>query len=315
MAKMPAANDEYTTNSYEDVDDSSESLITPRKSQYEVTCERKFKDKYGYFPKPNDDAFLNYLIALEDDTVEEATVIASVSSVASVARRPPVAQRSEAAASTLTSSESGKKRQQVSMSLNYNKSMVTTVNKTTIIDGITFVKCGTPPNIFLLPADRDIFDVNSTVASVATVVVVDQEMQLEEPPLPPPPCLFTEEMDFEVCGLANASNGRSCSLHSVCGSSVRKNDVLRLVETIAFVDGADETAIKLVKIEDGMETCTVGFIPRMHCRANSISEHINKFCMVTELYKESRNTTKRFKDNTMLGACSAILFDSIPTNN
>ena len=158
--KTSAANDDYTTNTFEDVDDSSDSLITPTKTHYDTTSQRKFKDKFGYYPQPNEIDYLNYLVQLEEEDTdeEEDTVIATVASVSSVAKR------SEAAASTNTSESGNKKQQQQVMTLNYDKAMVTTVNKTTIIDGVTFVKCGTPPNIFLLPADHDIFDVDSTVA-------------------------------------------------------------------------------------------------------------------------------------------------------
>jgi hypothetical protein len=40
--------------------------------------------------------------------------------------------------------------------------------------------------------------------------------------------------------------------------------VLRLKETIVTIDNIDEFAVKLVKIKitDGIEGCTVGFVPK-----------------------------------------------------
>ena len=120
------------------------------------------------------------------------------------------------------------------------------------------------------------------------------------------------QLDIEICGLANSSNGRSCTIHNVCGSWVTVGDVLRLRATVAEINGEVEEAIILVKIVDGLESCNVAYVPRIQACLPMVKQQIGRFCMVTELYKESFNTYKRRKDNHMMGAGLAVFLDSIP---
>jgi hypothetical protein len=93
--------------------------------------------------------------------------------------------------------------------------------------------------------------------------------------------------DFEMIGLFGSSNHRSCERHAACGQFVNKNDTLRLVSCLVDVsDGGhtgemrNETSIKLFKIEDGTETCTVAFVPKAYASMPSIRNSINKFVTV-----------------------------------
>jgi hypothetical protein len=56
-----------------------------------------------------------------------------------------------------------------------------------------------------------------------------------------------------------------------------------------------EEAIKLVKIIDGMDGCTIGFVPRVQSKPTNVMENVNKFCIVTELYHASSSNYKRKK--------------------
>ena len=100
-------------------------------------------------------------------------------------------------------------------------------------------------------------------------------------------------MDFEIVGLHHSSNGRSCSIHQRCGSSVLVGDVLRLVNTTVTVDGVDEPAIKCVKVIDGIDTCTVAFVPRVQAQLSKVKDNINRFVQVVELYTDSDSPYKR----------------------
>ena len=75
-----------------------------------------------------------------------------------------------------------------------------------------------------------------------------------------------EDFDFEIVGLHRNSNGRSCCCHETCGLHVSKNDVLRIVKTVVTVDNQTEEAVKLVKIEDGVFTCIIAFIPQIQLK-------------------------------------------------
>ena len=99
--------------------------------------------------------------------------------------------------------------------------------------------------------------------------------------------------ELEVFGLHSASNGRSCSVHTECGRSVQRGDVLRLVKCVVDIHGATETAVKAVKVIDGVDTCTVGFVPRVLKTLPKVQSHLDKFVQVIEIYTDSPNTYKR----------------------
>ena len=180
-------------------------------------------------------------------------------------------------------------------------------------DGVQFVRVTSSTNTFFLPVDHDIFDTDTTTTVSNTqdhITVIqqpyDEYVEVDN--------LGTNRYnhDIEICGLQNSTNGRSCSIHNVCGLSVQVGDILRLRQSVADINGEPELAIKLVKIVDGMEACTVAFIPRMQTRLPYVREQIGRFCMVTELYRYSANTMKIAKENTLLGGGIAVLLDYIP---
>ena len=68
-------------------------------------------------------------------------------------------------------------------------------------------------------------------------------------------------INFEIIGLYATNNVRACVQHACCGEHVRVGDVLRLRTVVVTIKKTPEEAVKLVKIVEGMETYTVGFIP------------------------------------------------------
>jgi hypothetical protein len=120
--------------------------------------------------------------------------------------------------------------------------------------------------------------------------------------------------EFEIIGLHHNTEGRRCTLHTHCGMHVYNNDVLRLVFYVAQVrpDKAPEDAIKLVKIEDGIETCTVGFVPRSFAKMKKLRDRIGKCCMVLELYSTSDNHYKQKLSEKNFGMASCIFIDDVP---
>jgi hypothetical protein len=122
------------------------------------------------------------------------------------------------------------------------------------------------------------------------------------------------DIDFEIVGLFSSSNGRFCCQHKICGEHLCVGDVLRLVKTVIEIDQRNEEAIKLVKIIDGSDGCTVGFIPRVQSRLPKVSRNINSFCVVQELYQSSNSVYKQKKGDKNHGMASAILLSCIPIN-
>jgi hypothetical protein len=118
--------------------------------------------------------------------------------------------------------------------------------------------------------------------------------------------------DIEIVGLYSGENDRSCTGHKICGEAVKLGDILRLKNTVVTINGAAEEAVKLVKIDNGMETCTVAFIPRVLARLPKVQMQIGKTVQVVELYKDSGNSQKRLMSHQNKGMASAVFVDLIP---
>ena len=120
--------------------------------------------------------------------------------------------------------------------------------------------------------------------------------------------------DLEIVGLNSSTNDRSCCQHKICGEYVFVNDVLRLVRCIVTINGRAEEAIKLVKIADGSDTCTVAFVPWAFSSNPKVKNRVNKFVQVVEIYKNSDSTHKRRLANQNHGMASVVFMDEIPVN-
>jgi hypothetical protein len=121
------------------------------------------------------------------------------------------------------------------------------------------------------------------------------------------------DVDLEIVGLLANNNGRSCSIHGCCGSELVVGDVLRLKETIVTVEGRDEYAVKLVRIDDGVEGCTVAFVPRLQLDLPIVQRNIGHFAVVKELYQHSKYSFLRSKSHRNLGMAGVVLLNEIAT--
>jgi hypothetical protein len=126
-----------------------------------------------------------------------------------------------------------------------------------------------------------------------------------------PAIIINREQMIEIRGLTASSNGRSCTSHETCGLFVRVNNTLCLKECIIIVDNKPEPAIKLVKIAEGCETCTIGFIPRIYYGLPKVQNSINGLLQVVSLYKDG-TTYKKHKDHANKGMASCVFMDDIP---
>jgi hypothetical protein len=119
---------------------------------------------------------------------------------------------------------------------------------------------------------------------------------------------------FEVVGLHHNTKGCRCCIHSHCGKHLRPNDILCLVYFVAQIrnDAEPEDAIKLVKIVDGTEACTVGFIPRSFAKMQQIRSRIGECCIVVELYDESTNAYERRLSEKNYGMASCMFVNDVP---
>jgi hypothetical protein len=117
----------------------------------------------------------------------------------------------------------------------------------------------------------------------------------------------------EIVGLSEYQNGRSCEMHVCCGEQVEIGDILRLQKCVIDThDGAVEEAIACVLIRDAAETCRVAFIPRVLHQSAIVKKHLNRHVQVTEVYKDSHNTSKRRKNHLNCGVAGVVFLDLIP---
>lgn len=58
--------------------------------------------------------------------------------------------------------------------------------------------------------------------------------------------VYQGHSNIEMVGLYSDSNGRSCTMHDCCGTTVKKGDLLRLIPTVVTINGKDENAVKFV---------------------------------------------------------------------
>ena len=98
--------------------------------------------------------------------------------------------------------------------------------------------------------------------------------------------------DGEIVGLKDTSNGRSCVSHDCCGEHVNLDDLVRFRLSIVDIDGKIEEAIQVVRIRDGTESCTIGFLPRNIVKSGK-DKFIGKFAQIIELYEYSESEVKR----------------------
>jgi hypothetical protein len=116
--------------------------------------------------------------------------------------------------------------------------------------------------------------------------------------------------DGEIVGLLESSNGRSCASHECCGKHIFPDDLVRFRLAVANVEGRIEQAIQVVRVRDGSESCTIGFLPRNLVKSDK-DKYVGKFAQIIELYENSENEVKRRKSHRNRGAASFRLLDDI----
>ena len=115
--------------------------------------------------------------------------------------------------------------------------------------------------------------------------------------------------DLEIVGLKSATNGRSCCFHRCCGEEVKLGTILRLVKCTVTVDGVAEVAVKCVLVNEGIDGCTVAFVPRVLAKLPIVQKQLNKFVVVTDLYDQSPNKYKKDKSFKNSGMAAVVTLD------
>lgn len=118
----------------------------------------------------------------------------------------------------------------------------------------------------------------------------------------------------EVVGLEEGSCGRSCPIHTVCGTSVHEGKHLRIRTTFnANHKGKLVRALGVYAICDitGDDTCLVGFLRRHKLR--HAAEYEGQHIVVDEMLVESEDPSRVLRNTQYKGCCVAqIYFDKWP---
>ena len=135
--------------------------------------------------------------------------------------------------------------------------------------------------------------------------------------------------DGEGVGLHSSTYGRSCDRNASCrhklevGSIVRfKQDVIAVGRDYLGLEGIDdapnqvaEVVVKVIVVEGGQETCTVGFLPRyIALRPEEVNRFHGQFAQIIELYDklEAGMSYKRTRSAMNNGMASFVLLNDVP---
>ena len=81
------------------------------------------------------------------------------------------------------------------------------------------------------------------------------------------------------------------------------------INSVITYQGKEEPAIKCVKVIDGLDTCTVAFVPRVLMTLPKVQEHLNKFVQVVEIFEDSPDSYKQAKARSNYGVATVKYLD------
>ena len=83
------------------------------------------------------------------------------------------------------------------------------------------------------------------------------------PPQDPSPPTHPSGIVVEIVGMERGDQGCSCEEHDInCGGVLVEDVVMPLRKVQILVEGKEEAAIAAVWINDGIDRCRIGFLPR-----------------------------------------------------
>ena len=101
------------------------------------------------------------------------------------------------------------------------------------------------------------------------------------PPQDPSPLMHPSGIVVEIVGTERGDQGRSCEEHNInCGEVLAEDVVVRLRKEQLLVEGKEEMAIAAVWINDGIDCCRIGFLPR-HMVKHTTAQYEGAVAQVT----------------------------------
>jgi hypothetical protein len=102
-----------------------------------------------------------------------------------------------------------------------------------------------------------------------------------------------------------------CREYVSCGAHVQVNDLLRLVPG-NYAVGKQGRGVKLVKILDGTETCTVGHVPKKYENLPKVKANLYQFVQVCHIGRYADSKRMRKLDRKHHGIASVSFLNDIP---
>jgi hypothetical protein len=119
--------------------------------------------------------------------------------------------------------------------------------------------------------------------------------------------------DGTIVGLHGTTNGRSCSLHEVCGRLVKVDSLVWFKSCYVNINSRVE-AIKAVLVQCGKETCTIGFLPRVvSLQPDARGTYNDEFAVIVYLHVDLDDNKTRQEGDKVLGMACFHLLKNINT--
>lgn len=113
-----------------------------------------------------------------------------------------------------------------------------------------------------------------------------------------------DEPLVEIVGIEEGGRGRSCEIHTVCGSALELDSVVRFRLIHILNDRREEEkAIGVYWVTDGIDRCLVGFLPR-HCIKHA-SYYNGRVAQIVQFLSKDDNPSLRQRSYRKLGMCMA----------
>ncbi len=112
----------------------------------------------------------------------------------------------------------------------------------------------------------------------------------------------------DIVGIGIGDRGRSCEEHTICGTVLQPDVLVRLLKEEIMVDGRIETAISVYWVTDSVKRCRVGFLPYFMIHyANSFNGLLVQVTDVFDKYASSPEIRNKVHHNH--GFCRAVILD------
>jgi hypothetical protein len=98
----------------------------------------------------------------------------------------------------------------------------------------------------------------------------------------------------DIVGIEQATNGRSCEMHGVCGLSLQVGEKVVFQMRHVVINGRKDKGITAFRVDDNKALgCLVGYLPASYLR--TAYEYIGREGVISEFYRHSSNSLRREK--------------------